>query len=61
MKKFPVGIDMFIKDGLAMVDFSCPDCGKKYEDVVVGGINEPEECECGCELHKIRFSSPNKT
>lgn len=55
MKKNPIGIYMHFIDGLTAVDFVCPDCYKKYEDIIVGGINEPEKCECGCELRKIRI------
>lgn len=57
MKMYPVGVDLYIEGGLAKVDFSCPNCLKKYEGVIIGGRNEPEKCECGCEFEKVRFGS----
>lgn len=27
---------------------SCPDCHKSYDGVIIGGADEPKECECGC-------------
>ena len=55
MKKMPVGIFMYVEDGLAKVDFSCPVCGKEYNKIVIGGKNEPTKCDCGCEFEKIRY------
>ena len=55
MKKCPVGIFMYVKDGLAKLDFTCPDCGKYFEGVIIGGKNEPTKCECGCELEKVKI------
>lgn len=47
MRKFPVGVSLYV-DGLAKVDFSCPDCHKAYDGVIIGGADTPKECECGC-------------
>lgn len=47
MRKMPVGIFLYV-DGLAKVDFSCPDCNKSYDGVVIGRSDAPKECECGC-------------
>lgn len=47
MRKIPVGIFIYV-DGLAKVDFCCPDCHKSYDGVVIGGADAPKECECGC-------------
>ncbi len=55
MKNNPIGVYLHFIDGLAAVDFVCPDCYKSYKDIIIGGINEPEKCECGCELKKVRF------
>ena len=43
MRKIPVGVLLYV-DGLAKVDFSCPDCHKFYHEVVVGGIGAPKKC-----------------
>ncbi|MFQ9515315.1 MAG: hypothetical protein ACLRZ9_05765 [Eubacterium sp.] len=57
MKKYPVG--MFgrfnLEKGMFCADFSCPACGKKYTDIVLGGPDYPKKCECGCEFEEVRF------
>lgn len=47
MRKIPVGVLLYV-DELAKVDFSCPDCLKSYDGVIVGGKDSPKECDCGC-------------
>lgn len=36
--------------GLQKIDFSCPDCLKSYDGVIIGGEDAPKKCECGCEF-----------
>ena len=55
MKKYPVGISMYVEGGLAKLDFTCPDCRKYFKGVIIDGKNEPTKCECGCEFEKVKI------
>lgn len=44
-----VGMDLYIENGLAYVDFSCQCCGKRYERFLVGN-DCIRKCECGATL-----------
>lgn len=54
-KKVPYGTCLHFEDGIAKIDFSCPDCGRYYEDVWVGN---PFKCECGCDINTSLYTDP---
>lgn len=56
-KKIPYGTHLHFEDGIAKIDFSCPDCGKYHENVWVGN---PFKCECGCDIHTSPFTDPEE-
>lgn len=52
MKKTPNYTDWYVDEEklLYCLDFSCHECGKKYEKIIFGNSNFPQKCECGCEF-----------
>jgi len=38
---------------MPIYEYVCDKCGKKSEEVVLPGQEEPSTCPCGSEIHKV--------